>query len=218
MHPHLLKLLYNLRSHRIGEWSVERLLVTCAWAAAALALLRWFLRGQPPLAGWHWLVLALLILGGLAVIVLARLAAARDFVRFVERPALAAPAGLPLAAEDKVQVFATGRFEVEGKAGFFVGLLAYWRTFATREHAVMAIVRRTRFLGLAATASAQIGMWYIFIAPDAIEELRAGELQFGGQRRPALRIVYRAAARETVHLAFDDAAALDRVWADLRAD
>ncbi len=234
MNPQLLKLFYNLRSHRIGEWSVDRLLVTFAWAASAFVLLRWVLRGQPPLAWWHWLILALLILGGLAIIVLARLAARHDFVRFTPQPELAPPAAVPLAPQDKVQTYATGHFEVEGKAGFFAGLLAYWRTFATREHAVMAIIHRTRFLGLAVTADAQLGMWYIFIAPETIEEARAGQLEFGGQRRPALCITYRHTAPQTaakrlvrrlrtpvtrraVYLAFEDTTARDRVWSDLAA-
>lgn len=232
MSPLLLKLFYNLRSHRIGEWSLDRLLVTLAWAAAVFVLLRWILAGQPPLAAWHWLILAALVLGGLAVIILARLAARQNFVVFTVRPDLAAPPSMPLDPQDKVQTYATGHFEVEGKVGFFGGLLAYWRTFATREHAVMAILHRTRFLGLARTADAQLGMWYIFIAPENIEEVSAGDLQFGGQRHPALRITYRhippqAAARRlaarlhtpplhrAVYLAFEDDAARSRVWADV---
>jgi hypothetical protein len=235
MNPQLLKLFYNLRAHRIGEWSVDRLLVTFAWAAAVFVLLRWILAGRPPLALWHWLVLALLVLGGLAVIILARVAARHDFIAFTAQPDLPAPAAAPLDPQDKVQTCATGHFEVEGKVGLFAGLLAYWRTFATREHAVMAMVHRTRFLGLARTADAQVGMWYIFITPENIEEVSAGELQFGGQRRPALRITYRhtppqAAARRftarlrppplhrAAYLAFEDDAARGRVWADVLAD
>jgi len=234
MNPHLLKFFYQLRAHRIGEWSVDRLLVTFAWAAAALVVLRWVLRGQPPLAWWHWFILALLILGGLAIIILTRLAARHDFVRFTPQPELAPPAAIPLTPQDKVQTYATGHFEVEGKAGFFAGLLAYWRTFATREHAVMAIIHRSRFLGLAATPDAQLGMWYIFIAPGTIEEACAGQLEFGAQQRPALRITYRhiefqtaarrllrrlhtPVTRRAVYLAFEDDLARDRVWSDLRA-
>jgi len=233
MNPQLLKLFYNLRAHRIGEWSVDRLLVTFAWTAAVFVLLRWVLAGQPALALWHWLVLAALLLGGLAVIVLARAAAKSDFIRFTVQPDLAAPPAMPLAPQDKVQTYATGHFEVEGKAAFFAGLLAYWRTFATREHAVMAIVHRTRFLGLARTADAQLGMWYIFFAGEHVEAVRAGELQFGGERRPALCVTYRhapsqpaarrlaarlhpAPTHRTVYLAFEDDAARFRVWADLQ--
>jgi hypothetical protein len=52
---------------------------------------------------------------------------------------------------------------------------------------------------------------------------------FGGDRRPGLRVVYRRVppsegkkpkkpVREVLHLAFEDEAARDRVWADLLAD
>jgi hypothetical protein len=235
MNPQLLKLFYQLRAHRIGEWSVDRVLVTLAWAAAVFVLLRWVLAGQPALAVWHWLVLAVLVLGGLAVIVMARIAAHQDFVVFTVQPDLPAPQAMLLDPHDKVQTYATGHFEVEGKAGFFAELLAYWRTFATREHAVMAIVHRTRFLGLARTADAQLGMWYIFIAAENVEEVSAGELQFGGERRPALRITYRytparPAGRSlvarlrpppthwTVYLGFEDDASRRRVWSDVLVD
>lgn len=229
MPSQLLKLFYQLRSHRIGEWAVDRLLVTLAWAAAAFVLLRWYVRGQPVLAFWHWLVLTLLILGGLALIVLGRLAARQSYVSFDAQPGLTPPAPAALTPQDKVQAHVTGRFEVEGKAGFFAHLLAYWRTFATREHAIMAIVQRTRFLGLAHTAAEHVGMWYIFFYPRVIEEVAAGELRFGSQHRPALRVAYlhtpqkarkRAphTTRETVYLAFEDDVARRRVWADLLAD
>lgn len=232
MSPQLLKLFYNLRAHRIGEWSVDRLLVTFAWTAAAFVVLRWVLAGQRALALWHWLVLAALLLGGLAVIVLGRVAAKDDFIRFTVQPDLPAPPAMPLDPQDKAQTYATGHFEVEGKAGFFAGLLAYWRTFATREHAVMAIVHRTRFLGVARTADAQLGMWYIFFAAEHVEAVSAGELQFGGERRPALCVTYRhtpsqpaarrlaarlhpAPTHRKVYLAFEDDAARRRVWADV---
>lgn len=229
MSPFLLRIFYQLRNHRIGEWALERVLVTAAWVVAGFVLLRWFMRGQPPLAAWHWLVLALLILGGLALFVGARLAAARRYVRFDAQPGLAPPVAAALTPQDKVQARVTGRFEVEGKAGFFADLLAYWRTFATREHAVMAIVHPSRFLGLARTAGEHVGMWYIFFHPHVIEEIAAGELNFGGQRAPALRVAYRhtpqkagkrspRTTREVVYLAFEDDGARQKVWADLLAD
>ena len=107
-------------------------------------------------------------------------------------------------------------------------LTAYWRTFGSREHAIMAIQHASRFL-LGSLPAEQIGMWYIFFKPEDVESVAAGTVAFGGLRRPGLRVVYlRAPAsdgkkpkkpvREPVHLAFETEAARDRVWADLLAD
>ena len=129
-----------------------------------------------------------------------------------------------------MKLWATGRFEVEGKTAFFAGLLAYWRTFTSREHAVMAIVHSTRFLLLARRPDEQVGMWYMFLPPETIAEMAPGQLAFGAASGPALRIIYRYVPAtwqgkkpprsfdETVYLAFEDEEARLRVWADLLAD
>jgi len=153
-------------------------------------------------------------------------------VAFTSQPGIAAPAGLALDPKDKVKLHATGTFEVEGKTHFFAHLLAYWRTFTSREHAVMAIVHPSRFLKLAHMPEEHVGMWYIFFRPEAIRTITPGLLSFGAQTSPALRVSYlnsppssdkdqgRAAKRSlvTVHLAFEDEESRQRVWADLLAD
>jgi hypothetical protein len=161
-------------------------------------------------------------------------AARRQHVLFLPQPE-PPPAGQALDPTDKILIRATGRFEVEGKSHFFVELLAYWRTFATREHAVMAIVHKSRFLGLMRWPEDELGMWYIFFRPEAIEAITPGRLTFGTAQRQALGVRYRSAPAETgisgrksrrpakslsetTYLTFDDDAARRRVWADLLAD
>jgi hypothetical protein len=230
MIPRLLKLTYLLRYHLVGEWSLLRWIVTLTWGSAALVLLRWLLRGRPALEAWHWLVLGLLIASGAALLFFERWGARRHYVTFAPQSHVTAPAGNRLAPDDKVKLWATGRFEVEAKVGFFVGLLAYWRTFTSREHAVMAIAHPARFLLVARRPDDQIGMWYIFFRPETITEIAPGELAFGGAREPALRIIYRYVPAvwkgkkpprpvdEIVYLAFEDEETRLRVWADLLAD
>ena len=135
-----------------------------------------------------------------------------------------------MAPADKVSVRATGRFQVEGKTQFHADLLAYWRTFASREHAMMAIAHQERFLLLGATPAENVGMWYIFVRAETVEEVTPGQLAFGSRHGPALRVAYRftppagdrrrqpRSSRETVYLAFEDEPVRQRVWADLLAD
>ncbi len=130
-------------------------------------------------------------------------------------------------------MWATGHFEVEGRSSFLAGLQAYWRTFASREHAVMAIRHATRFLLAGTAPEEQIGMWYIFIPSDHVERIIPGRIKFGALCGPGLRVDYRSpigaiapkrlfrlrrsTARHTVYLRFADESARALVWADLLA-
>lgn len=225
--PHLLRFAYQLRFHRFGSWTLDRWAVTLAWGAATVVLAQWLLRGRPLLPLWHWVVLASLFVSGLGVLMLRGWAARRSYVVFSSESARPAPAPGVLAPDDKVALRATGRFEVEGRTAFFASLQAYWRTFATREHAIMAIRNPSRFLLLGSVPTEQLGMWYMFIPAQAVEGVTAGRLAFGPDNGPALRVVYRRVSRdrdarkatkpvrETVYLMFDDESALKRVWAGL---
>jgi hypothetical protein len=158
------------------------------------------------------------------------------YLIFTAQPELPVPAGQALDPADKIALHATGQYEVEGKSHFFADLLAYWRTFATREHAVMAIVHESRYLLFGTMPESDIGMWYIFFKPRDIRSVAAGQLTYGAQHRPALAVSYlgppgpspsglrrlfsKAPTREkmTAYLVFDDEAGRACVWADLLAD
>lgn len=223
----LFKLAYQLRMHRLGDAQQDILGRNLAFLAAAIILIQWLLRGRPPLSLWHWLVLGLILFTALGLIVLRRWSAHAGYVRFTSEPALNPPAPAAMEPEDKELLFATGRFEVEAREANLADLMAYWRTFASREHAVMAIQHESRFL-LGSFPSNWIGMWYIFFRPENIEGLGSGTVAFGSVNRPGLQITYRRLppsdgkkpkkpVRETVYLAFETEAARDRVWADLLA-
>ncbi len=228
---HLLKFAYQLRVHRLGRWPLDRWAITLAWGLAAALWAGWLLRGRPPLAAWHWAVLALLVLAGAGLLVL-RVAGPRcGYLVFVPESRAERPVPQALAPADKVPLWATGQFGVEGRSSFLAGLQAYWRTFASREHAVMAIRHRSRFLLAGKAPEEQIGMWYIFIPADHVERIIPGRIVFGTARGPGLRVDYCSPAaagpfakllwprrpRETVYLWFADEAARALVWADLLA-
>jgi hypothetical protein len=229
MTPRIFELAYRLRLHRVGGWALDRWAVTLAWGASALILMQWAWRGQPILPAWHWLILALLLLSGAAVMAARGRAARRSYVVFITEPKLTPPAPLPLQPEDKILLRATGRFDVQSKGRLFADLPAYWRTYASREHAVLAIQHPSRFL-LAHSGDEDVGMWYAFIPPAAITEVTPGALRYGRRIGPGLRVTYRRqrpvpegkrpakAAAAAIFLAFDDNVTRARVWADLEAD
>ncbi|MCX6031392.1 MAG: hypothetical protein NT169_19100 [Chloroflexi bacterium] len=230
MTSRILKLFYQLRVHRFGAWALDRWAVTAVWGGAAFLLLRWLLRGTPAISWWHWFVLGLLIVAGGALLALARWAARRAYSIFEPQDDLPQPAACALDPEDKVLHRATGRFEVAGKPHFWAELLAYWRTFAIREHAVLAIIHPSRFLLLGSVSESDLGMWYIFFRPEDVRTITPGRLTFGATVRPALRVVYAIVPTasmgrkrpsqpiiDTVYLAFDDEAVRGKVWGDLLA-
>ena len=227
MAARLLRLAYELRHHRFSGWALDRWGATLALGGALFLLVQWLLRARPAVAPWHWPVLVLLALVGGGLVLLRTWGRRRSYVVFRAQPDLPLPAPRRLTPADKVPLHATGHFEVEARPGFFAGLLAYWRTFASGEHAVMAIQHPSRFLWLGSVPAEEIGMWYIFFRDDAVLELTPGRVTFGAVNGPALRLVYHRIPqdrdkkrapkpiREIVYLMFEDEAMRERVWADV---
>ena len=254
MAARLLRLAYELRHHRFSGWALDRWGASLALGGALFLLLntvyfpvhtvyfpvQWLLRARPAVAPWHWPILVLqaplgvpacgvaLVGGGL--VFLRTWARRRSYVVFRAQPDLPLPAPRKLSPADKVPLHATGCFEVEARPGFFAYLLAYWRTFESREHAVMAIQHPSRFLWLGSVPAEEIGMWYLFLRPDSLVEVTPGRLAFGGDSSPGLRVSYRSevpvrggrrkpkTVTEVAYLAFAGDEDRQRVWADLLAD
>ncbi|HEY65629.1 MAG TPA: hypothetical protein G4O02_13765 [Caldilineae bacterium] len=210
----LLKLAYQLHRHEFSGRALDR------WLGIILAVIAlvwaW---GWLPGGWWVTAVAAILLVLLIAFELWARRAA---YVHFAPQDAAILapqPEKEPLKPEDKIAIRATGHFEVEGRRQFFADLQAFFRTFATREHAVIAYVPRSRFLGLGQWPSEEVGMWYIFFLPQQVIALEPGTLAFGGQQRPALRIAYQGAKRlETVYLTFDSEDDRQRVQDDILWD
>jgi hypothetical protein len=173
-------------------------------------------------------VLGLIVLFAVGLIILRSWADRAGYVVFRAEEKRDLPEPRPMSPDDKEAILATGRFEVQERRSYLADLPGFWRSFGSREHAVMVMQHRTRFL-FGALPPDRIGMWYAFFRPEDIHEVSAGIVAFGGRRQPGLRIVYRSLppsdgkkpkkpVREALHLAFENEAARDRVWADLLAD
>lgn len=233
MTPRLLALAYHLRTCYWGDWPLATWTVVGPLIAAGVLLMQWLVRGRPALAFWHWLGLGGLCALAAGMLVLKVWAERRGYIIFTPTPDATEPNGLRMPPTDKHLHHVTGRLEVEGKSHFFANLPAYWRTFASGEHAVMAIARPTHCLGVGQLPERDVGMWYIFFQPHELTAITPGRLAFGSAIRPALRVDYRNVPTaplqrnrppprhpipQTLYMAFDDEAARQPVWADLLAD
>lgn len=212
-------LFYNLARFTWGDVRLIRLLQWALVFAAAFWATGW-LPGR-----WWGTALSLALL----VALFWRLYRWRqaDFVTFVRSPL---PPVTPqrLAPKEKLPVYVTGRFAVEKKIQRFTWLPGFYRTFATREHALICQVAQRSWFWLARWPEAEIGLWYIFFTPPMIKQLEWGELHFGKHYRPALAVTYelpvdskqrrRTEVSETVYLALPDADNGCAILADLLVD
>lgn len=125
-----------------------------------------------------------------------------------------------LAPEKKVPVRASGHFEVSDMRRYFVEAQAYFETVDNREHIVIVWIPRHSFLGLVSSPREEAGLWYAFFTPANIRAIEVGEVLFGPQPRPALKVVYRSESGppETIYLSFDHPEQREIVLADLRRD
>lgn len=201
---------YRLAQYRwggapLGRWLRLGLLGVTGLAALGLLPGRWLI------AGAAFIAFALSLAGDWW-------AKRRQYVIFI-RQQTEPPTPAPLRPQDKVLLRATGFFEVQDKGRTFTELPAYFRTFATREHAVMAWLKPPRWLLVGSWPAEELGMWYIFFRPEAIQSVEAGLLRFGRHARPALRVTVQDEKRaRAVYLSFDGEEERRLVWADLVHD
>lgn len=196
-----------------GRWfAILWLLLAAVWTTGALPG-RW-------IGATFWLIVFVLqVAAGLRL-------RSSDYVNFThtEVPALS---GTPLTPREKLPVHGTGLFNVEGKYQRFVWLPGFYRTFATGEHAVLCLARERRRWFLLSSAPEEAGMWYAFIEPDSLLQLRWGTLTFGATESPAIEVTYRltippsgrrkqpTVREETLYLAFTEPEDGRRIYGDL---
>ena len=125
----------------------------------------------------HWLTAGLCVLFIATFYWLRRRWRVRDYIQFQEAP-LPEVTPQPLKPSDSVPIHASGYFIVEEKSERFTWLQGYFRTFATREHAAICLVRPKRFL-LAEWPEQDVGMWYVFFFPKTVRNIRYGTVTFG---------------------------------------
>jgi len=212
--------LYQLSRQQLLVAPIVRWIYTGLWALAVL----WPLFDLP--GRWWGSAIALAVTFALWLVI--RRARRQSFVRFTAAPLPAvSPARLPPTY--KAPVYVTGWLSVQAKVRQFASVPGFYRTFATREHALLCQARLRRFWGLATWPSEEEGLWYGFFDAGQIDQVSAGMLTFGRQSLPALAIHYRPAAstdgkdgryptRATLYLAFPAETERSRVLADLMVE
>ena len=203
-------LAYGLRRSKLG---LVRLNV-------ALAVLCLFLAGYNGWRGWqdgytpaHVVSMALCLL----LVSLLIWAEARHYLLF--RPGqITVSARVPtLPPEKKLFLRGSGLFEVSNMRRRLVEVpVVFWAT-ELAEYILAAKVHALNVLGLGVPA-AEKGWWYIFLEPREVNSIVSGELYFGLQRRPAVRISYRTErGLEAIYLSSEDPQQVAIVVHDLQS-
>lgn len=222
-HPHisLRTLLYYASRYRLGSASLLRWLLFLLGATGVVMATGW-------LPGRWWLM-SFCVLLFVALLILFHYWRRRDFVCFEPMtPPTVTPQAL--SPQEKAPVMVTGFFSVEQKFQRFTWLPGFYRTFATREHALLCQVIQRPGAGIVRWPEDEVGLWYIFFLPSDIHQLQWGQLFFGADARPAIVVTHRITISkpkrfrseqtrdEKVYMAFETATTAELVWADLQHD
>lgn len=156
----------------------------------------------------------------------------QDFVHF--RPAISqlnsgAESPEPLPPAGKLPVYVSGFLSVDTKVRRFAALPGFYRTFATREHALLCQARPRRFGVLGTWSEEEQGLWYAFFHARQVRSLQFGEITFDRARLPGVKVEYapdrpldgkskRRYQRVTLYLAFPQAADCHAALADLMVE
>lgn len=213
-------LLYDASRYRLGSAPCLRWLLFLLGALAVV----WVVGRLP--GRWWVASLALLLLGTL--LVLFHYWRRRDFVHFVPGPPPTITAAA-LSPSEKLPVMVTGLFSVEQKYQRFTWLPGFYRTFATREHALLCQVAQRTGASLIRWPEEEVGLWYIFFPPAVMRQIEWGVLTFGAEPRSAIAVTQQVTIprqrlrreqtrNETFYIAFATAAVGELVWADLQHD
>jgi hypothetical protein len=149
-----------------------------------------------------------------------------SYVRFTPLPASpVTPRPLPPSA--KLPVYVSGLLAVENKVRPFGGLPGFYRTFATREHALICQARRRD--GLATWPEEEVGLWYAFFTAAHVHGLCTGAIAFDRTTLPGFALDYtppqplggkkrRRPQRLTLYVAFANPADFQAALADLAVE
>ena len=205
------QLCYKLTYHRFLSISLKH------WIWALIVL--------PPLVAWfgriEWVWAILLAVLGAAALIGAERARRKQYVLFLPTESSERHSERPLDVDEPLRCWASGLLGVEGKGRALACERASISFVRTREHVLMAQVRRTRFLLLAVVSKADVGYWYAFFHPRQVQTMRVGTLYCGFSARPGLELRYageEAGQSVQLYLAFEDLIARQRLMDNLRQD
>lgn len=215
-------ILYGIVNHYFGGITLFRwlnLLFVGVILVAIIAATAYWVTG---------LSVILLVVAGMWL--LRRVYQHHDYIRFYPKDVPFADQGDRLSPSAKVPVHVTGLFAVEERNARFTWLPGFYRSFATREHALLCQHPETHFLKIAGCEPDNIGMWYVFFQPDEVKAIRWGEIMFGSTPRHCIavdRMVEKKAksrfrrdkiTAESTYIAVTSIADGQRIWDDLRSD
>lgn len=197
------------------------------WLYALLLILALLLPFLWPPSGW-WGALGALLAAAALWFWLFR-ARSEAYVRFTPEPHTSHPeAPSPLAPADKLPVYVSGTLSVDNKVRRFAALPGFYRTFATREHALLCQARPRRFGGLAAWPEEEEGLWYAFFTARQVRRLQRGAIAFDRQPFEGLLLEYepdkpldgksKRRTRVTLYIAFPQPEDCRAALADLRVE
>lgn len=113
----------------------------------------------------------------------------RRYVIFKPQPTAVPEATRDLPPEEKLFVRGTGSFAVSNMRRYLVEVpVVFWSTQLC-EHILAAKVRAWNILGVGVPSN-EGGWWYLFLEPERVIEIMAGQLCFGLRLRPALRVLH----------------------------
>ena len=200
------------------------------WLYALLIIVALLLVLQSGPGRWAAVVVLLLLL---ALWSWQRYASSSGFVYFLPQalpPSDGPVAPRPLAPTDKLPVYVSGALSVDTKVRRFAALPGFYRTFATREHALLCQARPRRLARLAVWPEEEVGLWYAFFHAPEVRQLRTGEIAFDRTRLPGFAVEYepdkpldgkprrRQPQRITLYIAFPQAADCQAALADLMVE
>lgn len=175
--------------------------------------------------GWAVSLLWLMVVAVLGLT--ARVQQRRYFTAF-QAQEIAWPLPHALSPGDKRPVYVTGALSVQEKMRPFTALSGFYRSFATREHALLCRVQERRVLGIATWPEEEVGLWYAFFTPQQIITIQPGTQTIGRRPLLALAVTYwptpplaakpRQTPATTLYLAFPNSDDHAAVLADLIVD
>ena len=178
-----MRIMHGLSHHHVGSPSLLQWI--CVLLLAAAVLLALDATGLPT-----WTAAA--PVAGLAILAHAWWTAhTSHYVLFRPEPGGEPPDPAPLPPGQAIRVAVTGLFAVEERCRRHVWLSGEYRTFPTREHAVITRLEPTRYWGIGRSREQLEGMWYIFCQPGEITNVTVGELRFGALHKPCVRLTHR---------------------------
>ena len=218
--------LYNISRHTFSDIVLSR------WLSLLLLLIGvvWYV-GQLPL---RWIMPTLCLFAIIVLVGAIHYWRKRDFVRFIEG---ALPTVSPeiLLYEEKIPIHVTGYLTVENRGERYTWVPGFYRSFATREHALLCMVPDRQYIRIGRWSIGrwpfeQVGMWYAFFSAADITQIRWGQLRFDHSSRPALaidhtvivparnRIQREKTITETLYIVCQQEEQAKRILADLQYD